>query len=73
MSTELRPVPHKKKNERKRKSPFKTLLLIDNVPQNTENGSKSSDEVNAVFISANTKSILLPIDQGVIFISSLIN
>ena len=49
------------------------MLLIDNVPQNTENVSKSSDEVNAVFISANTTSILLPIDQGVILISSLIN
>ena len=44
--------------KKKKKNPFKLILVTDNVP------GHSRDESYTAFVPANTTSILQPMDQG---------
>jgi len=47
--------------------PFKVLLILDNAPGHPEPEEYSAKGVEVVFLSANTTSLIQPLDQGVIW------
>ena len=49
-----------------RKIPFKILLFVDNGPGDLRVLMEMYNEVNVVFMPANTISIVHPMDQGII-------
>ena len=49
-----------------KKIPFKTLLIMGNVPGNSEALMATDNEIYVVFMFVSTKPVLQPMDQGVI-------
>ncbi|XP_020717869.1 tigger transposable element-derived protein 1-like [Ceratitis capitata] len=56
-------VPEVKSYLKKKKQPFKALLIIDNAPGDP---LIEHPDVNIIFLPPNTTSIIQPMDQGII-------